>query len=145
MIDIATFRLVFPAFADPVAFPDAYIEAQWTAATTYIDAADGPLLSGAKLSRALDLLTAHLMQLNLQAAAGGGDTPAVGVLSSASVDKVSVSYAPPPTGTSGWKFWLSTTLYGAQLWALLATAVAGGPYIGGSNERGSFRKAGGRF
>lgn len=144
MIDLATFRLLFPAFADPVAFPDAYVEAQWTAATTYINAADGLLLSGAKLTRALDLLTAHLLQINVHAAAGG-DTPMIGAITNATVDKVTIGLAPPPTGTSGWKFWLSSTLYGVQLWALLGTAVAGGPYIGGSNERGSFRKAGGRF
>ena len=144
MIDVATFRLVFPAFANPAAFPDAYIEAQWTAATAYIDDADGPLLSGVKLARALDLLTAHLMQLNVTLASGG-DTPTVGAVTNATVDKVTIGLAPPPTGTSGWKFWLSSTPYGVSLWALLATAVAGGPYIGGSAERRGFRKIGGGF
>lgn len=141
--DVATFRLLFPAFANPTLFPDLYLDAQWTAATGYIGSYDGCLLAGARLQQALNLMTAHLVQLNV-IIANGGQTPTVGVLQSATVDKVTVSNVPPPA-TNGWKYWLATTPYGLQLWALLQMASAGGLYIGGSTERRAFRKAGGRF
>jgi len=141
--DVAAFRLLYPAFANPVTFPDAYLSAQWTAATVYLGKYDGCLLSGDTLQLALNLMTAHLCQINVMLAAGG-TTPTIGVMVSATVDKVTVSNMPPPA-SNGWKYWLATTPYGLQLWALLQRASAGGLYIGGSSERRAFRKAGGIF
>jgi len=141
--DVTAFRLLFPAFANPTLFPDVYLTAQWTAATSYIGAYDGCILNGARLQQALNLLTAHLLQINV-ILANSGQTPTLGVLTSATVDKVTVTNMPPPA-TSGWKYWLATTPYGLQLWALLSLALPGGIYIGGSPERSAFRKVGGRF
>lgn len=143
VLDIATFRLLFPAFADPTKFPDAYIQAQWDMATTFIGDVDGCLFSGPEMQSALNLMTAHLMALNVLIAAGGG-TGTIGVGTQATIDKVSVSYAPPPF-KDGWQYWLSTTPYGVQLWALLKLKSAGGWYFGGRPERIAFRKVGGRF
>lgn len=142
-LDIATFRLLFPEFANPGPFPDAYIQAQWDMAVSYIGDRDGWALSGAPLRNALNLLTAHLMKLNLMLTAGGG-AGVVGVVTGASIDKVSVSLAAPTT-RGGWQYWLSTTPYGMQLWALLSMKAGGGLYIGGRPERRAFRKVGGNF
>lgn len=142
-LDLATFRLLYPAFANVTTFPDAYVQAQWDAATVYLGEYDGCLLADKRLQLALNLMTAHLMQINVMMAAGGA-TPTIGVLTSATVDKVTVTNMPPPAA-NGWKFWLALTPYGLQLWALLKAASAGGVYIGGSTERRGFRKAGGRF
>lgn len=141
--NLTTFRLLYPAFSNAVTFPDDYLTAQWTAATAYISKYDGCLLAGDQLQLALNLLTAHLTQINV-ILAQNGKTPTLGVLQSATVDKVTISNMPPPA-TNGWKYWLATTPYGLQLWALLQTASAGGLYIGGSTERRAFRKAGGIF
>ena len=143
-LDIPTFRLLFPAFADATKFPDAYLDAQWTAATGYISPWDSWLVSGNSLQQGLNLLTAHLLQLNVLIA-GGGTTPTVGVLQSATIDKVTVTMVAPPTGTSGWGYWLATTPYGLQLWAMLKRLVGPGFYIGGRPERAAFRKVGGVF
>jgi hypothetical protein len=143
VFDIPTFRQLYPAFSNATVFPDAYLNAQWTAAGVYLGKYDGPLLAGDELQLALNLMTAHLTQTNV-IITGGGETPNVGVLQSATVDKVSVSMTPPPV-SSGWRYWLASTPYGLQLWALLSRASAGGLYIGGSTERRGYRKAGGRF
>lgn len=142
-LDIATFRLLFPAFANATTFPDAYIQAQWDMATSYLGAADGPLLCGPELQSALYLMTAHLMQLNVLVAAGGS-AGIGGVLTGATIDKVTVTVAAPPF-KSGWSWWLAQTPYGAQLWALLTLKSAGGWYVGGLPERRAFRKVGGTF
>lgn len=143
-IDIPTFRLLFPAFADPVRFTDAYIEAQWAMATAYISPWDNCFVSGNGLQQALNLLTAHLLQLNI-AIAAGGTTPSVGPMQSAGIDKVTVTMVAAPVGTSGWKYWLASTPYGLHLWALLRALAGPGFYVGGLPERRAFRKVGGLF
>lgn len=141
--DVTTFRLLYPAFANATTFPDVYLSAQWTAATAYILKYDTCLLNGEKLQLALNLMTAHLVQVNVLLA-NGGATPTIGVLTSATIDKVTITNMPPPA-TNGWKYWLATTPYGLQLWALLRAAANVGPYIGGLPERAAFRKVGGLF
>ena len=143
VFDIPTFRQLYPAFANSITFTDVYLTAQWTAATVYLGKYDGCLLSGDTLQLALNLMTAHLVQINVMIAAGGA-TPTIGVLTSATIDKVTVTNMPPPAA-NGWKYWLALTPYGLQLWALLQRASAGGVYIGGSPERRAFRKVGGWF
>lgn len=142
-LDIPTFRLLFPEFADPAVFTDAYITAQWEAAVAHMGDKDGWALSGPSLKTALNYLTAHLMKLNVMigTAGSGGIT---GVVTGATIDKVSVQLAAPTT-RSGWQYWLAQTPYGMQLWALLSMKSAGGLYIGGRPERRAFRKVGGVF
>lgn len=139
-LDLAVFRLQFPLFADPAAFPDAYIQAQWDAAAVQISPWDGAFMSGARLQRALNLLTAHLMQINLNMSTGG----AGGVMQSASIDKVAVAMVAPPA-RSGWQYWLASTPYGLQLWAFLKAIAGPGYFLGGLPERAAFRKVGGLF
>lgn len=141
--DVTTFRLLYPAFANPTTFPDNYLTAQFGQAKAYITPYDNEWTSGDLLQTALNLMTAHLTQINVILAANGV-TPTLGVLQSATIDKVTVSNVPPPI-KNGWQYWLSTTPYGAQLWALLKTVAGAGPYLGGLPERAAFRKVGGYF
>lgn len=145
-LDLPTFRLVFPAFADPTLFPDAYVQAQWGAAGGYISPWDNCFVAGPQLNRALSLLTAHLLQVNvmLTAAGASGTTPVLGVMTAASIDKVSVTNMPPPI-RNGWQYWLSSTPYGLELWAFLRMLAGPGFYVGGLPERAAFRKVGGVF
>lgn len=135
VFNIAAFRAAFPAFASTVIYPDATIQS----------AADSALcfLSGHNCgcdTQAWQLATAHLLQLRANAASGTTG----GLVTSASIDKVSVSVTPPPV-TDGYSYWLSLSPYGLELLALLSKCSAGGFYVGGLPERAAFRNVGGIF
>ena len=136
--DLPSFAAACPALAssDPV-----QLAATFGTATVIMTKWDGCLLRGDRLQLALNLLTGHLTQTAALLAAGQST---VAPVTGATQGSVSVSMQPPPA-TSGWQYWLSTTPYGIQLWALLSLAGAGGFLIGGSLERKAFRKAGGVF
>lgn len=87
------------------------------------------------------LMVAHLLQLREAAAGGNAGT---GAVVSASIDKVSVSFAQPPASGS-WGHWLGMTPWGAQFAALMARCSAGGFFVGGLPERAAFRSVGGVF
>lgn len=149
VLDIAKFRMAFPAYKDAAKYPDAVIEFYWDLATTFISDKDCPCrtLSGKQLQAALDLLTAHLLFLATQAAkpvGGSQRAGAGGFTTSASIGDVSVTKMAPPA-TNGWQWWLAGSAYGQQLWALLSLLSAGGFSIGGLPEREAFRKVGGVF
>lgn len=136
--DLGSFSAACPALA--AADPDQ-LAATFNTSTVIMTKWDGCLLAGDRLQLALNLLTGHLTQTAALLAAGQST---VAPVTSATQGSVSVSMMPPPA-TSGWQYWLSTTPYGIQLWALLSMAGAGGFLIGGSLERKAFRKAGGVF
>ncbi len=138
--DVAAFRAAFPAFADPQKYPDATLEGYWDAACCYISPTDYGYLHGDCRARALNLMTAHLTQLSTMAASG----QPTGVGQSATVGQVSVSMVPPPI-KNGFQYWLASTPYGMQLWALLRVKSVGGLSIGGLPEKSAFRKVGGIF
>jgi hypothetical protein len=77
------------------------------------------------------LLAAHL--LSGQEAINNGDSTG-GLQTSASIDKVSVSVAPPPF-SDGWEYWLNQSRYGQELLALFNLKVATPGYVGGSFTR----------
>jgi hypothetical protein len=138
--NIPQFRERFPAFADTATFPDARLTMQWDMAACYINPENYGYLHGACREQAIQLMTAHLLALSVLIESGS--TPAM--VSSSTVDKVSVSLTPPPVKSQfGW--WLSLTPYGAQLLALLSMKAVGGLYVGGLPERAAFRKVGGIF
>lgn len=140
VLDIATFRVLFPAFANETAYPDGVLNVFWGSAVAFLGDYDGCLLRGAALQSALNYMTAHLLQSDVMIRRG----QTFAVVTGSTVDKVSVTREPPPI-RSMWQWWLATTPYGLQLWALLTASSAGGFYIGGRPERDAFRKVGGRF
>lgn len=139
-LDVAKFRALFPEFASDVLYPDATIETWWEMAGNYIAPFDGPLLCGDPLQAALNFLTAHLLKSSIMIAAG----QQMAVVTGSRVGEVSVQTQPPPT-KDGWKYWLATTPYGLQLWALLRARTAGGYFFPGLPERSAFRKVGGTW
>jgi hypothetical protein len=139
--DLAQFQAMFPELA---AVPGVLDGTYWTMATGFMTSTDGIIMAGASLQLGLNLMTAHLAKLIGTAGASASSGTAGGPITSATQGSVSIAFAPPPFKT-GWQFWLSSTPYGLQLWALLQVQSAGGLYIGGSLDRASFRGAGGVF
>lgn len=138
--NIVLFRSRFPAFAGDVAYPDSMLQGWWDMATCFISTCNYGIFRGKCREQALMLMVAHMAAINDLIAQGV--TP--GMVTSASIDKVSVSVSPPPVD-SEFSWWLSLTPYGQQLNALLSVASVGGWSVGGLPERSAFRKAGGIF
>lgn len=130
--DIAAFRLRYPQFA-------SYSDEQILA---FAEDAKCHLSTHCKDCRRLwwFLMVAHLLTLDTNSKNGG----AVGQVTSASIDKISVSIQ-APTATNKWSYWLSLTPYGLELLALLSRCFTGGFYVGGRPERAGFRAVGGRY
>jgi hypothetical protein len=143
-LDLAKFRALFPEFANTTTYPDARIQLYWDTAGTIMGASDGPLLSGDQLDICLYYLAAHLLKTAVVQAAASGGGSAAGVVTGATIDKTSVTLAAPPF-KDGWAYWLSTTPYGLELWALLSVMSAGGVYLGASNAIHGFRGPAGGF
>ena len=134
-----TFRALFPAFKDKADYPSAVLSMRWDTAGIYISNQSGGCFCGgmdtAQRTYALNLMTAHLQAL--ADAIASGNTP--GILTSATIDKVTVTIEPPPAPNQ-WQYWLQTTPYGQQLLALLQRASVGGCYFGGRPELAAFRR-----
>lgn len=139
--DPAAFRIDFPAFADTAVFPDATLQSYFDSATCQIGTTVSGCLTVECRTRALYLMTAHLARLAGDIAAGKTGV----IITSGSIDSVSVGLDPPPFGTNQWSWWLNTSPYGQELAALLSVTSAGGLYLFGRPERSAFRKVGGRF
>lgn len=132
--DPTAFVAMFPAFATT---PNTTVLGMlWDQAGQYIDNAKrncGPGLA-CTTPLALNLMTAHLAQLFNQAAAGIDS----GILTSATIDKITTTIMPPPVANQ-WQYWLASTPYGAQLLALLQVKSVGGFYVPGGPGRAGFR------
>lgn len=126
VFDITYFRQAFREFGNEVAFPNSTLQMWWDWATLYISAINRGVLHNRSRQHALNLMTAHIGQI--QVIGQGGQIPGITVESK--VDKVEVQLEPPPLPNQ-WQFWLGTTVYGQQLLALLQVKSAGGFYTGG--------------
>lgn len=146
--DDALFRASLPEFSNTTTFPPALISAFWDVASDFIDANDSPcrILNGSSLALAVNYLAAHLMTLSRRqsSSATGPGSEQGGFETSASIGEISVSTLAPPA-RDGWEWWLASTPYGQNLWALLQLKAVGGISIGGLPEREGFRKVGGVF
>lgn len=139
-MNIDAFRTMFPAFEDFKEYPDDAIEMWSNAASFHLGKSWS--LSGERYDYALMLMTAHLCHISGKSSETSSSGS--GIVTSASEGSVSVSFATPTT-KNGWEFWLASSPYGLQLWALLQQLGAGGRYIGGLPERSAVRKVGGVF
>lgn len=138
--DVTAFRLMFPEFADATAYPDAVLQMYWDWATGYVSDVNYGWLNGANRALALNLLTAHLLQIN--GVIQSGQVP--NLMQTATIDKVSVGLTPPPIPNQ-WQWWLNQSGYGQSLLALLQVQSVGGFWVGGSPQRAAFRNVGGVF
>lgn len=144
-LDPALFRKLFAEFADDGAYPDPVLQIRWDSeAVVYVSPDDTCDLAGASRTYAVQLMLAHLLRLSKVIAASAAGEALTGVVTAATIDKVSVTLQPPPA-RGEWGHWLAQTPYGQQLSALLAARSAGGFYVGGNPERSAFRKVGGVF
>lgn len=140
VLDIPKFRALYPEFKDTAQYLDVRLDATWEQATCFVSERNCGVMRGKCREQGLMLMLAHLLKLSCLIE--NGDAPTV--ISSSSIDKISVTLTPPPIGDA-WEWWLQTTPYGAQLVALLAAFTAGGLWVGGSPEQAAFRGVGGRF
>ena len=142
-LDPVAFRKQFPAFQCTPPIADSTLQVYFDTATLYINNPSGGAycggrnLSEAQRRQCLYLMTAHLTHISQMTQSG----TTVGVITNATVDKVSVTLEPPPA-TNQWSYWLQSTPYGQQLYALLKIASAGGMYINPSPAITGFRRAG---
>ncbi len=140
VLDIPKFRALYPEFKDAAKYLDVKLETDWELATCYVSDRNCGVMRGKCREQALMMMLAHLLKLGCMIE--NGDTPAI--VSSSTIDKISVTLTPPPVGDA-WEWWLQTTPYGAQLVALLSAFAAGGLWVGGSPEQAAFRGVSGRF
>ncbi len=142
VLNLATFRATFLAFSNTVVFSDMMINAYYAQACEYVDSNDTlDGLNGTTLDFALQLVTCHLLQIAYNISNGLSiNQPIV----SANEGSVTVTFVPPPAKTA-WEYWLSSTPYGQQVWALLSVQAVGGWSVGGLPETSAFRKVGGLF
>lgn len=130
VLDIAAFRAMFPAYADATTYPDGTITVWWSAASNFISDEYCPgwsnFMTLKQQTLALSLMTAMWGDLTAQIVAGD----ATGIITSATIDKISVQVAEPPVKNQ-WQYWLTSSPYGQQLLALLQLAGVGGKYYPG--------------
>jgi len=135
-----TFRETYPEFVNAAVYTDAQLNNYFTIASSYLNPNEGTYWTLADLTVALNLMVAHLTKSMAMIAAG----QTTAVVSGATEGAVTITMEPPEAKTA-FQYWLSTTPYGLQLRAFLASHQAGGFFVGGSLERSAFRKAGGVF
>ena len=131
---LANFRTLYPQF---ISSTDALIELLAEQALCYFSAG----CSDACHDQLWMLAVAHMLTLNQRDAAGESQS---GAVTSATIDKVSVSFA-APVSTPAAGHWFNLTPFGPQFPALNKRCNGGIKFIGGSRERQAFRKSGGRF
>lgn len=139
--DYAKFGEMFPEFST---LSEQYVQFRWDIAICYVSDENYGCLSGTCRENVLLYVTAHIIQI--ENATRGESGAEAGVITSASIDKISVTVqAPPNADKSAFAYWLNKTPYGQNALALLKSASVGGLYIGGLPERSAFRKVGGIF
>jgi len=122
---IAQFRTDFPQFSNVTTYPDAQVQFRLNLADVMLDQR--------KLANMfvylVELFVAHYLTLyaadSRSAAAGGSGGSNSGILSSKSVDKVSMSYDSSATLNPDAGFW-NNTRYGTEFYQLLCMFGAGG-------------------
>ncbi|VXD05814.1 conserved hypothetical protein [Enterobacterales bacterium 8AC] len=122
---VAQFRADFPQFSNEVTFPDVQVQFRLNLADKLLD----ENIFDDVFPYAVELFVAHYMALqaadNRAAAIGGAGGANSGVVSSKSVDKVSVSYDSSATLNPNAGFW-NNTRYGSEFYELLMLFGAGG-------------------
>ena len=137
LVTLAEFYEEYPEFNTdeyknicPIAFRRAKV---------YISIKNSCSLKDERRKQAIYLLTAHfsvLMFRNISGQTNGGGTSSSGggLVASASVGEVSISYQQISSGDMT-DYWLSSTPYGMELLALFEALNSIPRYIGGSLER----------
>ena len=133
-VEITTgeFRSRFPVFNNETTHTEDTIQAMLNTAVLYISPKPNRYVDECTLKQMIYLMAAHLTVQNNNAAAGNIEG---GLVQSASVGGVSVSKALPRAATNNnFDYWLTQSIYGQQLLALIKLQANVGIYIGGTPE-----------
>ena len=123
MVDIATFRAVFPEFGDPAKYPDAQVQ-------YYLDFAVQSLRPEAwrnLLERGTGLFVAHYLAMS--AISRAGTVPGrgqLGIVASKSVGPASISYDNSAISAQADAGHWALTSYGLMYWELMRMVGTGG-------------------
>ena len=123
MVDVATFRAVFPEFGDAAKYPDAQVQ-------YYLDFAVQSLRPEAwrnLLERGTGLFVAHYLAMS--AVAGSGAIPGrgqLGIVASKSVGPASISYDNSAISAQADAGHWALTSYGLMYWELMRMVGTGG-------------------
>lgn len=133
-IDVTTddFREDFPEF-DENTFTDEEIQRCITRAYCYCSQKNGSILKGDCRKTAIELMTAHLLTI-WKRTQDEGITSNYGITSSSKIGEISVSMYQPTTN-SLFQYWISSTAYGMEYYALLMAKCPTPLLFGGSSER----------
>lgn len=125
-VTVAEFRLALPEFASATKYPDVYIQRFITQSTMFITTDSGIIKDDVR-RLAIEYMTAHLITLAAVDGAGNAtdQTNGGGVLTSASIDSVSVAFQ-AVIAKDAFEQWIQSTPYGKLYWALLSANMPGG-------------------
>ena len=128
VVTVQNLRQAFPEFSDTTKYPDAYIQRFITMATMYISTVSGRIRDDVRVL-AIEYMTCHLMTLSAIDGKGNaqGDGNGGGVLTSASIESVSVAFQAVIANNS-FEQWIQSTPYGKAYWALLQANNPAGIY-----------------
>ena len=131
-VTVAEFRLALPEFASVTKYPEAYIQRFITQSTMFITNQSGIIRDDVRIL-AIEYMTAHLITLAAVDGAGNAtdQTNSGGVLTSASIDSVSVAFQ-AVIAKDAFEQWIQSTPYGKLYWALLSANMPGGIFWVGS-------------
>lgn len=122
---VSDFRRDFPQFSDETKYPNAVIQFRLNLADFLIDGS----AMGDLFPYIAELFVAHYLALyssdSRAALAGGAGGSNSGILTSKSVDKVSMSYDTSATLDPDAKFW-NNTRYGSEFWQYISMFGYGG-------------------
>jgi hypothetical protein len=134
VFDINDFRIKYPIF-DSIS--DSVVLRAFDSAEMFISNNNSCYLNENRLKYVLYLMTAHILQIGIDTASNNGGT--AGIVSSASIDKISVSFE-ARISKSAFQYFLNKTIYGEEILALFSLWSAGGYYVGGSNATLGFKR-----
>lgn len=133
--NVTDFRAGYPEFDNCATYPTALLTSYWTVATNFISKCPMGCVTVSQQTLGLYLMTAHIAKLMTNAATGQSS----GIVTSATVEDVTVAIQPPPE-TTQYQWWLNQTPYGQMLLALFQVETVGGFYAGGSLDLAAFRR-----
>ena len=127
-VTVENLRNAFPEFGDVSKYPNEYIQRFITMATMYISTVSGRIRDDVRVL-AIEYMTCHLITLSAIDGQGHsqGDGNGGGVLTSASIESVSVAFQGVIADNS-FEQWIQSTPYGKMYWALLQANNPAGIY-----------------
>ncbi len=123
VFNVTVFRQYYPEFGNETLFPTTTLQQYWNQSSSYISTANRGTLNNVSRQTALNLMTAHIAKIAIFNSQG--EVP--GIITDSEVDKVKVQLEPPPLPNQ-FRWWLSTTVYGQELLAMLQIRSVGGFY-----------------